>query len=83
MIGIVLCEIGGHADKMMLGQGKRLRMVVAKECKQADGRCCEEEKRQDDKQQDARTQASPKDLRHSAPSWSSADAASIEHLSLW
>ena len=49
MIGIVPCEIGGHTDKMMLGQGKRLRVAVAKECKQADRRCCEEEKRQDDK----------------------------------
>ena len=49
MIGIVPCMIGGPADEMMLGQGKRLRVTVAKEYKQADRRCCEEEKRQDDK----------------------------------
>jgi hypothetical protein len=37
MIGIVPREIRGHADKMMLGQGERFRMAIAKEGKQADG----------------------------------------------
>ena len=67
MVGVVPRETRSDADKMMLGQRKRLRMAIAKKCKQTDGSGCEEEKRQNDEQQDAGAKASPKDLRHSAP----------------
>src|SRR3984957_1251706 len=68
MIGIVPGKTGGDADQMTFGECERLSVAVAKEGKQADGGCCEKQKGQDDEQQDARTQTSTEDLRHSAPS---------------
>jgi hypothetical protein len=52
---------------MVLRQRQRFRVTIAKKCKQTDGSGREEEKRQNDEQQDARAEASPEDLRHSAP----------------
>jgi hypothetical protein len=37
MGGIIPCETGSHADKVMLSQGECFRMAIAQKRKQTDG----------------------------------------------